>query len=186
VNDSTPDTLFIPDKGHVSLVKPTSANDLSYLALKEFSIGALAHSTQPTEATISSEPIQTGNIASVRNRPPALFDIYQPEYEPYYLQRREDALISGYVSMQNVWVYGPSGYGKTAALTRALSRGSFRLVPLGHYIGSGPKGLFCGFYEALLLDRVTRKHVDDLNWAELISIIVESHTGLHPVPKTPS
>jgi pimeloyl-ACP methyl ester carboxylesterase len=182
-SDDNSNTLFIPDKGHINLVKPASATDTAYLALKELLIDILhARPSLPTSIIGTNpaplSPNGDGNIASVR--PLVLFDIYRPECEPYYIQRREDTLVRGYLSMQNVWLYGPSGYGKTAALTRALSQigGSFRLIPLGHYLGVGPKGLCCGMYEEFLLDQVARKSVETMNWAELISAMVSALEAL--------
>jgi predicted alpha/beta hydrolase family esterase len=164
---------FIPDKGHINLVKPESATDTGYLVLRDL-LSKILNSRVALKA--NPPPQNNGENRSVGTRPLALFDNYRPECEPYYLERREDVLVSGYLSMQNVWLYGPSGYGKTVALTRALSRtgGSFRLVPLGHYLGAGPKGLFCGIYEELLPDQATRRSVEAMGWAELVSVMVDT------------
>jgi Alpha/beta hydrolase family len=172
-NDNS-NSLFIPDKGHIDLVKPISSTDMAYLVLREVLLKIIESPSPISIDPVGTNPlpqIPTRKNGTANARPLVLFDIYRPDCEPFYLQRREDTLIGGYLSMQNVWLYGPSGYGKTVALTRALSRtgGSFRLVPLGHYLGVGPKGLCCGIYEALLPDQASKSAPTTMNWADLIS-----------------
>jgi hypothetical protein len=75
--------------------------------------------------------------------------------------------------MQNIWLFGKSGVGKTAALMRALSRvGNYRIVSLGHYAGSNVHQLYCAFYESILLENEKRVAVETMDWPDLANLVV--------------
>ncbi len=49
-----------------------------------------------------------------------LFNNYTEESEPYYLQRKYDTELLNNLQYANVWIFGKSGAGKTALVTRNL------------------------------------------------------------------
>jgi len=153
---------FIAEEDHSSIVKPKSNKSTAYLIVRNFILTHLGMSERSIAVPKSSE---------------VLFDANRPESEPFYIERREDFVLSSYLSRQNVWLFGPSGFGKTAALTRSLMRAqAFRMVSLGHYSGCTVKELFAALHqelastldEGLLLD----------SWPRLIEALAEEMTNL--------
>jgi hypothetical protein len=114
--------------GHIDVTKPVDASDLRFQILKEF----LINSHGPADSTIvvaSSESFNVGDI---------LFDIYTAQEEPHYIERREDEVVRVIVKSSNIWVNGPAGVGKTAALRRMISRSGWIFH---HQILDGLRGL---------------------------------------------
>lgn len=147
-------TLLLADKDHRTIVKPSTTDDSPYVVFRNFVTDTLR---------LSSNDCLTA----------CLFDIYQPNIEPYYIERREDSFVASTLAMQNIWLFGQSGVGKTATLMRALSRsGAYRIVSLGHYAGADVKTLYCALYESLL-DETVRLSSSGLSWPELIVAIVD-------------
>jgi hypothetical protein len=50
-----------------------------------------------------------------------LFDVFTPKCLPYYIRRPEDESLSEAMSQFGVWVFGPSGTGKTTMIRRILA-----------------------------------------------------------------
>lgn len=171
-----PDVKFLADKGHIDLVKPTSREDMAYLILRELLVKSL-DLNEVADRRRAKEEILVAARAPIeisdgsRNRP--LFDIYRPNDEPFYLIRREDALVAGTIKSKNIWLYGSSGLGKTVSLMRGLYQegGKFKLVSLGHYLGREPKGVFSGFYDGLSQDLENRTSVENLDWPATIEAV---------------
>jgi hypothetical protein len=51
-----------------------------------------------------------------------LFNNYSSKSETYYLERNIDNQFINYLNLNNLWVFGNSGYGKTALLNRNLTK----------------------------------------------------------------
>lgn len=155
---------FVADEDHGSIVKPKSNTSTTFLIVRNFvrdHIKRRDHSPIETPGDRHSTP---------RFKADVLFDMYRPKLEPFYVERREDLVLNGYVERQNIWLFGPSGYGKTAALTRSLARTeAFRLISLGHYAGYTVRELFAALYESLADDR--NVSATDLSWPRLIEAI---------------
>jgi hypothetical protein len=116
---------LIPNSDHSSIVKPDSISHPSHNALFDFlSAGGLL-SSKGKGALISSA---------------SLFDRYKEEFEPFYIERREDLDLEHLVSAYSIWLCGRSGLGKTAAISRVLiKRGAcMRYVSLGGVSGDSP------------------------------------------------
>ncbi len=153
---------FIADEDHSSIVKPKSNRSTAYLIVRNFVLSHIGVNERPLLQSKSVE---------------VLFDAYRSECEPFYIERREDFLLNGYLSRQNVWLFGPSGFGKTAALTRSLMQGeSFRLVSLGHYSGCSVRELFVALYEELTSTQDQAPLLD--SWPKLIQAIAEEMNNL--------
>ncbi|GGH58457.1 nucleoside phosphorylase [Filimonas zeae] len=77
-----------------------------------------------------------------------LFDIFIKEYEPYYVVRQCDAIVSGQLNMYGVWLFGPSGCGKSNLIIRTIVSRELELcsISLGSYIGEGINSLFAEIY----------------------------------------
>jgi hypothetical protein len=153
--ERVPSLFFLADKDHRTIVKPLNHDDGSYVIFQNFVLDALG-------------------LIGPDQKTACLFYIYQPMFEPYYVERREDFFVRATLSMQNLWLFGQSGVGKTAALMRALSMaGKYRIVSLGHYAGSDVRELYCAFYESILSSEEERISVEELDWPELIGAIVD-------------
>lgn len=93
--------------GHIDVTKPESLSDLRFEYLKRFVTGALDSSPMAEVARDTSA--KSGDV---------LFDSYTPDVELFYLARREDVAVKDASNFSNVWISGPPGVGKTAALRR--------------------------------------------------------------------
>ena len=61
----------------------------------------------------------------------ALFDIYEPRFEPYYLEREADRNVAYALTQMGTWVSGPPGVGKTSAIRRALHQSEREFAYIG-------------------------------------------------------
>ena len=99
--------------GHIDVIKPAHAGDIRFLTLKQF-IGALE--------TPANSRIQQAAPGS------PLFYRYQLECEAFYLHRDLDNELERILLGSNVWLSGPSGTGKSVALTRAILKKGWNLL----------------------------------------------------------
>jgi predicted esterase len=161
VLDSVCRSEFIADEDHQSIVKPASKDSTAFLIVRNLIL-----------EQVGEERLGSGNQLSLEARPfDVLFDAYRLEFERFYVERREDLILGGYIARQNIWLFGPSGMGKTAALTRCLvKQGSFRLISLGHYTGCSVRELFTALHETLTSDK--KPDQLDPTWPRLIEALV--------------
>jgi hypothetical protein len=153
---------MIPDASHTSIIRPTSSTDMSYLVLRNFLV------EQPK---IGKHPRDRATFVT----PDPLFDRYTSEQEPYYISRREDLLVSGYLDSVSLWVSGVTGVGKSSSILRALhlSGYTYKYVSLGNFSGSSVKGLFSGISYSLTTEDSRRVPMnDDISWPDLIHHVV--------------
>lgn len=77
---------------------------------------------------IKRQPLSTATII----KGDVLFDIYRPEHEAFYINRKIDNIISRELTQMGIWVSGASGVGKTSALLRNLiqSKKNYILINL--------------------------------------------------------
>jgi nucleoside phosphorylase len=59
-----------------------------------------------------------------------LFDIYDERKEPYYIERSEDQIFVKSISQFGVWVYGPTGCGKSNLIIRNLIKGKKNFIQI--------------------------------------------------------
>jgi hypothetical protein len=157
---------FIADEDHQSIVKPKSDNSTSFLIVRNFVLGHLE-----LKGAVSSASVAAASSTDV------LFDVYRPELDRFYIERREDRILRSYITRQNIWLFGPSGLGKTAALTRCLTQSSsFRLISLGHYAGCTVKELFVALHEAL--GGTQSKELVEWTWPKLIEALCDEINAL--------
>ncbi len=107
---------------HFNITKPKDENASNYLLLKAFLWKSV--STSPAlPMQLEGDP---------------LFEAYRLKHEPYYVRRQDDDLISISASSGHIWITGPSGVGKTAAITRYAIINDYTLfqIYLGSYTGS--------------------------------------------------
>lgn len=119
---------------HRSIVAATGLSDIRYATLRRFILPE------------SSQPKLTAQSIKVTPQQPAadpLFDIYSAKDEPFYIKRDVDKHLLAAMTAGHVWVSGPSGVGKTAALRRSAISAGWRLknLVLGPYQGEDPAGL---------------------------------------------
>lgn len=120
---------------HSSIVVARSRSDLNYVAAKKFILNGNGASVPLTTNAGAAGPVleqpisdpKTGNTDQARSGN-FLFEIYRVEDEPYYLVRDSDEYLFNAATGGHVWVSGPSGMGKTAALRRRALLSGWRLV----------------------------------------------------------
>jgi hypothetical protein len=115
--------------GHIDVTKPCDASDLRFRVLKDF-LNRFSPQIGPPEPNKTvGKPLYVGDV---------LFDVYTEQAEPYYVHRREDEIIRSAANSSNIWINGPAGVGKTAALRRLASREKW---VFHHQILDGLRGL---------------------------------------------
>lgn len=163
--DSACRSEFIADADHQSIVKPASKDSTAFLIVRNLIIEQVSEG----QLGVPNQQAKEGGAQASRSFD-VLFDAYRPEFERFYVERREDLILRGYIARQNIWLFGSSGLGKTAALTRCLvKQGSFRLVSLGHYAGCSVRELFSALHETLTSDK-TQNQLEP-TWPKLIEAI---------------
>lgn len=121
---------------HATCVKPTTHEHVSHkflvTSVLEFFDLAERKSTpiQISDVTIPSRE----STGTSQQSPPALFEVYTSACEPYYVVRDPNKEVSTTLEVFSVWVYGPSGLGKTAAIRREVA--DKYTNPIHVYIGS--------------------------------------------------
>ena len=77
-----------------------------------------------------------------------LFDIYNPDKEQYYIERKIDELIINCLKFQSIWVYGKSGRGKSISVFRNILQSNYNCisVSLANCIGFGIDEFFNEIY----------------------------------------
>lgn len=94
----------LPAYNHSNITQARNHADARFLTLRKFVIDC-------------SPPIQRSpSHGKIVANP--LFEVYRPEDEKYYVDRAIDQSI-GSALMGNVWLWGPSGVGKTSILRKA-------------------------------------------------------------------
>lgn len=94
--------------GHVDVIKPEHSNDIRFKVLKKF-VEELPSSKKPDAGPLKAQGWP-------------LFFRYQLNCEDFYYIRRVDDDVEQALSGSNIWLSGPSGMGKTVALTRAIMK----------------------------------------------------------------
>lgn len=110
---------------HRTIVDPADDADISFQVLKKF---IALQMRVPGGGPAVRNPSQGSDV---------LFDVYSPAVAPFYVEREEDGLIGTAARCSHVWVSGPSGLGKTAALRRLVDRPGWQIqhITLGSYLG---------------------------------------------------
>lgn len=103
--------------GHLDIIEPHGLSDTRYKILKDFLLESMPNKAAKPEL----------NSWRASDRGDVLFDIYYTASEPYYLKRPIDESISLAAKTSNVWVSGPAGVGKTAALRRMVIQSHWEL-----------------------------------------------------------
>jgi pimeloyl-ACP methyl ester carboxylesterase len=118
---------------HRSIVAATGYKDIRYATLRRFVLPQSSHS----ETTIA--PVRTAQGPTAD----PIFDIYAAKDEPYYIKRDVDKRLLAAMTAGHVWLSGPSGVGKTAALRRSALAAGWKLknLVLGAYQGEEPINL---------------------------------------------
>lgn len=118
---------IIPNCSHSSIVKPTDGTS----PVHRFLIDHAAKHLDLARVAINQESQKTlfpadGDLTLSD----VLFDIYLPRSEPFFLAREIDARLKDIVRLQSVWIFGPSGVGKTSTVRRLLSHSAHRPVEI--------------------------------------------------------
>jgi len=141
VSKSSASRYFGPGKllagtDHSTCVKPTSHLHVSH----QFLVSTILDLFPPTSG-LQKHQQATCDFVESSEQPPrtecrddALFEVYAPIYEPYYLVRKIDEAINAAMKFFSVWAYGKSGVGKTASIHRATANKNTSVLHV--YIGA--------------------------------------------------
>ncbi|MBV4538763.1 alpha/beta fold hydrolase [Pseudomonas sp. SWRI10] len=108
VGDQTTDTLI--EYGHINITKPDNAEDLRFKILRDFI------SQWTPDSSLSGFNPNNFSASDI------LFDAYSTRVEKFYVPRAEDQVIAAAANASNIWLSGPPGVGKTAALKRLITK----------------------------------------------------------------
>ena len=119
---------------HRSIVDATSVNDIRYAVLRQFVIGGERVDNPPDNFLQG----RSADLITGKKTADPLFDLYSAKDAEFYVRRNCDLFLKTGMSTGHVWLVGPSGVGKTAALRHcALSSGwQLSQLMLGSYQGS--------------------------------------------------
>lgn len=150
--------VLIPGSDHASIVKPTTIDSRSHQVLLDF--------------VVSENLLGTQDVPSIVGNP-SLFDRYKPEFENFYVEREADDQLKGLLSNYSLWVWGVSGVGKTASISRINFQKNikFHYVSLGCCVGDSVPDLLKEIYAALIDD--VERDLCDLSTNECIKLIAE-------------
>jgi hypothetical protein len=167
---------------HRSIVDATSEKDIRYAVLRQFAFGK-SRTNDVSEILLETRP-QVDSAASApapQKTPDPLFDLYAPKDVAFYVERDCDAFLKTGMASGHVWVTGPSGVGKTAALRHGATSSGWQLfqLMLGSYQGNTAVELLraiCSETADLLAS--SEKPKASLNEAELVSLLRRNFRSL--------
>lgn len=129
---------LVANSDHSSIVKPETMSCQSHEILLDF--------------LTKKEFIRHTKITSFDKR--SLFDRYTPEYEDFFIVRTFDSELENLIDNYSLWICGKSGVGKTASITRSLTKRNIQpvYISLGACIGASLNVLLNEIYLTLLND----------------------------------
>lgn len=127
---------LVANSNHSSIVKPESMSCQSHEILLDF---------------LTRKEFIQPSIASFFNKP-SLFDRYTAESEDFFIVRTVDSELDNLIDNYSLWVCGKSGVGKTASITRSLTKRNIQplYISLGACIGASVNELLNEIYLTLL------------------------------------
>ena len=142
---------IIAASDHSSIVKPINHNSDSHQALLDFLVAEGFFDCRSKPSTFTY---------------PSLFDRYVPKVEDYYIKRSSDEELKNMLSQYSLWVWGESGVGKTASITRAISKQieTVKYISLGACIGDSAQDLI----------RIIYSHLDNRPYEEINSLHISN------------
>ena len=78
-------------------------------------------------------PIEYGQVDTLNkqlNINEVLFDIYEKDKEPFYIKRSEDETFIKIIEQSSVWIYGPTGCGKSNLIIRNLINANSNFIQI--------------------------------------------------------
>lgn len=127
---------LVANSDHSSIVKPETKSCQSHEILLDF-LNNKGFINQATGISFNH---------------PSLFDRYTSEYEDFFITRTADSELEGLISNYSIWICGESGVGKTASITRCLTKRNIQpvYISLGPCIGASISMLLNEIYLTLL------------------------------------
>jgi len=146
---------LVANSDHSSIVKPETKSCQPHEILFDF---------------LSKKDFIKKSIGHVFDSP-SLFDRYAPEYENFFVPRSADNQLEKLISNYSIWICGESGVGKTASITRTLTKRNIQpfYISLGACIGASFNELLNEIYLALLND--DEQDISELSDAECVKRI---------------
>lgn len=118
----------LPNTNHSTCVKPTDHNHVSHKFLATSYIDLFLPIAYPKKVKV-----ELGG-SYLQRAPNALFEIYEQVDKPFYVDRQVDVELNRKIQLFSVWLFGGSGFGKTAC-TRHEVFGHVR-TPIQVYVGA--------------------------------------------------
>lgn len=123
-NSATPyfgESVHIQGSTHSSIVKPENIDHPSHKLLTSFCEDHFREKLVLARAPVTIK-------SDFKKFSQALFDVYQPDCEQFYLVRPIDRNSSQAARFRSIWFYGESGVGKTSVARRLLGSGLHEAV----------------------------------------------------------
>ena len=109
------ESVHIQGSSHSSIVKPETIDHPSYQLLASFCEEHFrSHFAIARMPAIKNSEAKTLSLA--------LFDVYHPDCDPYYLSRPIDKISSQTARFRSIWFYGESGVGKTSVARKLFGK----------------------------------------------------------------
>lgn len=157
---------LVANSDHSSIVKPETMSCQSHEILLDF---------------LTKKEFINKTIESCFNRP-SLFDRYTPDYEEFFIVRTVDNELDNLIGNYSIWICGESGVGKTASITRSLTKQNIQsfYISLAACIGASFNELLNEIHLALLNDdEQAPPQLSDTECVKRISNLIKEQ------PKTP-
>jgi len=123
----------IPNANHSLIVKPDSASHASHRMLLNFLTHEFSRVAEPYKTLVPLVGAsQRAAVAKV------LFDAFDHSCRDYYFRRPLDSRLAEALDLYAVWVYGPTGTGKTSSIRYYLSENQQKPIEisLSHLSGN--------------------------------------------------
>lgn len=104
-----------------------------------------------------------------------LFDVYDITKEPYYIEREEDNKLNSLLSQYSIWIYGPTGCGKSNLILRNLQfrKKSFIQVSLAACVGSSVDVIFKEILYEISAQSGTKSQIQPKNFQECSKALID-------------
>ncbi len=104
-----------------------------------------------------------------------LFDVYDNTKEPYYIEREEDDKLNSLLSQYSIWIYGPTGCGKSNLILRNLlyKKKAFIQLSLAACVGTSVDVIFNEILYEISAQSGTKSQIQPKSFQECSKAIID-------------